>query len=315
MASDVATGRSRRRRKGDNGTPTKKTTATVSHNNDNDNDNDNDADDSYYSDSDDEKGHDAKMDNSACSMGKFFLNPCLCCVAAVRHCFRRLWRLQALWCRSTKQQSFFEIKGQRKRGGRREWDTADIGLVAGIILSSLVSLYLLFPLLSTLRMHHSRVRPWTDADVNRVPLLIPSLDSSKHNPADIGGWMFRRRFFEPTSYYPIDVGQSDRGNLGFLGAFGKPREIQPNDDIFAELYWNNTVRRYDQKRMAKYDQPAEDIADQKARCRRVDWKMLYHPTCNEVHEIALSRDYHEETAGLGDDQIFDSFYIRYVFDG
>jgi hypothetical protein len=126
-------------------------------------------------------------------------------------------------------------------------------------------------------------------------------------PGDIGGWMHFHKFFDDME--PVDFGQPDHDEFRFLGIFGEPRVINPNDAEAAERYWKKM--QVPRKKLKLYEEFAETLEDMPQECQRVTWKNLYSPTCNALHEINLSLDYNEERK-LGDDQAFDNFYIRYV---
>jgi hypothetical protein len=269
---------------------------------------------SYYDDSDEEKyhrpTHEGKTYGSAFSMGKLFLNPCLCLASSARFVYRRV-------CRRRKRgflPTLSSTNGGDGRKGKRQKsdDWIDLALLAGAILLGLVCLYCFAP--SNLfsmhyvrrRLHHG-IRPTTDADVNRVEVRIAKLDfQSSHT--DIGGWMFLHNFFEPTE--PIFVGLPDRGGFYFLGAFGEAREIRPDDDEVFDLHWR--LYHMDHKHVKESAEYSEALEDKAKDCRRPNWMHLYNPSCNDIHEISLWINYNNEKAGLGDDQVFDSFYIRYA---
>lgn len=259
----------------------------------------------YYDDSDDDKDHrsnEAKIRQSACSFGRFALNPCLCLITSASSCYHRL--------SSTRKKrlplSVFEKKGSPMK------KLVDLALLAAAVLSGLVCVYSFFPQTFSYRYIrrrlHANIRPKTDADVNRVELRIPKLDF-KNAHSDIGGWMMFHKFFEATE--PVDFGQPDNGGLKFLGNFGRERSFSRDLRIEAEKA-EKPVEPKPPNADWLYYEYAESIEDIEQECRRVDWKHLYHPSCNEIHEIDLVFDYKEDVASLGYDQTLDSFYIRYV---
>ena len=298
----------------------------------------------YYTDSDDdddgnEKGHhnDKKKRVSAtCSFGQFVLNPCLCCFQTLQQCYFRSRQIIVV-----RIQGSHDGKGRRQRRRHHQlsttkhrWDQIDLILIVGISLSVLASFYYLFPSFasimfsstSTIRRRYSDdnywgIRAWIDDEVNHLPILIPSFDRSKRRTSsinendDIGGWRFvQRPIFKPSQ--PVDIGQPDRNNLLFYGTFGKTRIVHQHSidsDPIAAIQYNITNPKI-RREVAQSNMYAEQLEDTPTKCRRVNWKMLYHPTCNEIHTLALDRDYREEAAAkLGDDQSFDSFYISHGY--
>lgn len=189
----------------------------------------------------------------------------------------------------------------------------DLALLAAAVLSGLVCVYSFFPQTFSYRYIrrrlHANIRPKTDADVNRVELRIPKLDF-KNAHSDIGGWMMFHKFFEATE--PVDFGQPDNGGLKFLGNFGRERNFSRDLRIEAEKA-EKPVEPKPPNADWLYYEYAESIEDIEQECRRVDWKHLYHPSCNEIHEIDLVFDYKEDVASLGYDQTLDSFYISHGY--
>jgi hypothetical protein len=255
----------------------------------------------FYNSSEDEKEHrskDDKMYGSACSLGRFFLNPCLCICTAGRFCWRHRCLLRdkplSLPCSSVKT-------GKRSR--------RDSIL---IILSLLVCIYLLPNLFSVRGFRFHQLRPTSDAEVERLDLAIPILDF-KEAKIDIGGWMFPQRRIPPQA--PIEHGSSEKkqdfGDLEYVSTGGAERNIGSDDALLYEKYIFNDILKLGEKQPhEKHGQEhADEIEDEKHSCRRPNWLLLYKPACNAIHELDTSRDFHEEMATVGDDQIFDSFYI------
>ena len=189
----------------------------------------------------------------------------------------------------------------------------DLVLLLGVICCGLVSIYCFYPQLFSLRYIRAHVhfglRPTTDADVDRIEVRIPSLDFDNGN-VDIGGWMMFHKIFKPTSD-DLNFGMSDFGDeLDFQGQFGSARKIDPTDARKVELAWlqehpDNTTRK-----IKPYYEYAEAIEDIPFKCRRVNWKHTYYPSCNDIHSVDLTCDYNEERSRIGDTQTLDSFYIR-----
>lgn len=196
-------------------------------------------------------------------------------------------------------------------------------------------------------------RPLTESSADRLPLLISNFDFANfqtdlggwdffhkfHRPLpldldEISLTTSRKKTLEMTKVKQVqpkqkdikdkskgkeeqleeadlDPNTPDFGGLTFLGRFGKPRETRPNDALFAERDWE--VAHPDHKKMKKYDMFSEDLADIESACKRQDWHFLYHPSCNAMHELDLTYDFNPDRAGIGDDQMFDSFYISHGF--
>lgn len=284
--------------------------------------------DDFYDDSDDEGGRGDDDDKktysspghkaygSACSMGQFFLNPCLCLFYVGFRCYKRLLLISGRKhdCTSSKR------KGE-KIGRRKQLDTIDYFVYAGSFISGLICLYFFLPedtfsgmtmtsdiYLRSLRrrLSHNGPRPETDSDVDRIELRIASLSYDSPG-SDIGGWLFPHHFNNPQGS-PLLVESPDQGGLSFQGEFGNVREIQPGDAEVAEVYWNQTHTTG--KTVRSYYEYEENLESEPRSCRRPNWKHEYNPSCNAIHEVNFATDYNEHRAKLGDDQVFDSFYIR-----
>ena len=155
-------------------------------------------------------------------------------------------------------------------------------------------------------------RRWTsDEDVNRVSVVLPLFDFDKWK-MDVGGWQFFHHFFIPQTDLTTRIGyRGDFGDLEFVGPFGRPREIRLDEGTVAEMYL--ATMHNDTGRIEVAYEHADDIADMENPCRRNSWMQLYKPLCNAMHELDLTFDFNEERAGLGDHQIFDSFYISHGY--
>jgi hypothetical protein len=265
-------------------------------------------DDLYYA-SDDEKEHKSFHDDTlygkAYSLGRFFLSRCLSLISACRFCYRQI---------SSRRRRTLTLSHVLLRQDHE--NRFDLTLLMFAVLSGLVCLYCFLPQLFSVRYdhlywRHHLLRPTTDADLNhRLHVRIPTLDFAANTQMDMGGWMFpHHTFFEPTE--PVDIGQPDRGGFSFVGSFGTQRELRPDEEEAFERHRNRML--WDVKRMKEYNEFAEDLEDRPQKCRRPNWKHLYNPSCNGIHEINLAMNYDEDKARLGDDQVFDTFYISHGY--
>ena len=250
-----------------------------------------------YDNWEDEKDHRSKNDKmygSASSLGRFFFNPCLCICPAGRFSWQHRCFLPDKplgWpCSSVKP------------GKRSKRDSM-------IILSLLVCIYLLPNSFSVTGFRFPQLRPTSDAEVDRLDLVIPILDS-KGVKVDIGGWLFRQRRIPPQASIEHGSSKEDFGDLEYVSTGGVERKIK-SDDVLQVLYEKYRVLMLGGKKIhvADDDEHADEIEDEQESCRRPNWLLLYKPSCNAIHTLDISRDFHEEMARVGDDQIFDSFYI------
>lgn len=278
---------------------------------------DNNKNDDYYYDDDD---NEAKIRKSACSLGKFFLNPCLCMISSGRRCCHNLKRASS---RAIRKRGLPTTSNAHPLFDSDDW-RKKLSMLLGAVISVIVGLHFLFPQMTMRsaqrRLHfHYDIRPTTDADVDRIQIRIPRLDLD--NPAarvhDVGGWMYYHKFYdnlEPISWEGPHSGR-DYNKLTLRNS-GQPRLINPNDAKIAEEYWEENQPKIKRKRkkLTLWKEYAETIQDIPQECRRVNWSHLYNPTCNELHEINLSMDYNDDLAkNLGDAQDFDTFYISHGF--
>lgn len=268
----------------------------------------------YYDDNDesdsDVKGnrgsHDERMYGSACSLGQFVLNPCRC----LCRCGHKGWmRITRYWNYSTSILPLSKTWHKQQRH-TKAINTVDFFLVGAIVTFSLVSLYCLLPIPNLERrlMPH---RPPTDHHVNRIPLILPCFDFQKWN-LDIGGWQFFHHFFLPKS--PLEdeeLSIRDYDGIEFVGVFGQPRVVRPDEEQVREKYLQHLRTR--RGRIPMYAEHDEDTQDEPQQCRRQNWAQLYNPSCNAIQEIDLGYDFKETRAGLGDDQMFDTFYISHGY--
>ena len=143
---------------------------------------------------------------------------------------------------------------------------------------------------------------------DRLPILISRFDFQRFQ-VDIGGWLISHTFYAPTVVLPSPIVDSPAvyDNLEFVGDFGQPRTTRPDEEEVAEKFWKTKLSA--EYRMTSDFEANEDVEDDTKVCRRQNWMMMYNPSCNAVHELDLSYDFRPERAGLGDDQMFDSFYI------
>jgi hypothetical protein len=235
------------------------------------------------------------MYGSACSLGRFLLNPCFCICPAHRFC----WRHRCLY-----RDEPLDLPCSSVKTGKRSKRDSIL-----IILSLLVCIYLLPNLFSVRGLRFHRHRPTSDAEVDRLELVIPILDF-KGARVDIGGWLFPQRRIPPEA--PIEHGSSkeeeDLGDLKYVSTGGAERKIKSNDVLLYEKY--RVLQLAEKKiRGSHNNEHADEIEDEKDSCRRPNWLLLYKPSCNAIHTLDVSREFHEGMARVGDDQIFDSFYI------
>jgi hypothetical protein len=190
-------------------------------------------------------------------------------------------------------------------------DLVENFLIAGIATLSIICLVCLFP--GVLRINDGpRQGRWaTDEEVNRIPVEIPLFDFDRRK-LDIGGWQYFHHFFIPRAKIQTTLDDAGFfGGLEFVGPFGQARVTRPDEERVAEAYleiMHNSTRRVD----TAYEH-TEEIQDMVNPCQRNNWMQAYKPLCNAMHEIDLSFDFNEERAGLGDNQMFDSFYISHGY--
>jgi hypothetical protein len=275
-------------------------------------------DDDYYDDSNDEKGHhrllgDERIFKGSCSLGKFFLNPCLCMYNT----------LLSYWWKFRRKQ--LDLRTTIKT-------CIVISLVIIVVPPTLQSSIL--SLFSFSISSPSSIRPLNDRHVDRIAVRIPSLDQDDGEP-DIGGWKHFLRFILPEGRIDLsangdkkEVEGYKKPDFGSLKLHDNPpfeirnlhldqeerpaRSILPNDEELAEKYW---YRTHGDHGLKSYYEQAESLEDRKTKCRRPSWKYAYYPSCNSFHEVDLSRDYGMDQ-GLslaGDDQFFDTFFISHGY--
>ena len=283
------------------------------------------SDDDYYDDDSDSEladptrkssHHHDRMYNNACSLGQFMLNPCLCLA-------RSCGQIPSCWARIRRKQLTSVTLGAPSKGKKglahimKTMGWIDCCLVGGVVTVFLISLCCIIPLTTSSWppswfLIPPPLRPATDDDVNNIPLLLPCWDYQRWN-IDIGGWQFTRIFYYPT--IPLSVERSeddgDYGDLEFVGPFGQPRLVRPDDQQIAEAYLQGL--RWKMVRVPAFDEHVEDVQDEPTTCRPQQWAQWYFPSCNAFHELDLKSDYDESRAGLGDDQIYDSFYISHGY--
>lgn len=245
--------------------------------------------DNYYDDSDEDKD---KMYSAACSIGQFFLNPCLCLYASLRNLKRR-WYLR--------RSGNLPMLG----GEMKPQNTHDSSFLE--VLACIAFMFCCMSFLST-GPGQRGPRPASDYEVNQIPIRIPKLDTGA-SAMDVGGWLLFHDFAVPTD--PIDLGQPNRATLQFRGLFGEPREISPFDKEEAELNWNQLKRS--RPKFSPYYEIEENLEDVEQICRRANWKHLYSPTCNNLHEVDLMNDYPSGHVRLKDTQELDAFYISHGY--
>jgi hypothetical protein len=236
----------------------------------------------YYDDSDEEKDRRPSTDklySSTCGIGQFFLNPCLC--------------IFILWHTNCKRKYMIKMASRLKP----------------------IHAILLVPLLGFLRYRRPRsfkgvrphpLRPSSDSQINKLPILIHSLDQPLKK--DFGGWLSPIPFHHKVKFPQDKYVLADFGSLHLrtLQVEHFVREIDPNDD---EKY--NDLRLRELNRMdldptsPKYDH--DDEADY-TECRPPNWKKLYFPTCNSFHEIDMTRGYDRSLTSK-----VDKNYDSYVF--
>ena len=223
--------------------------------------------------------------------------------------FHRFW----VWCFETKNKAINKLSGLTRT-------QILLLLIAKFILFLLKLLFLhwLFSMSSSLIVKQFTGRSDTDESLNEIPLIIPIFDIPKER--DIGGWKWRyaRRFFLPPPlsnkakenhtmpdfgglkiYRSKETQQEESSQLpdfpinGATGArFGKnsrfapPRQIQPNDDVWAEVDWLIETEKFRQD-IEKRNRWPEDIEDEKQECRFPNWVKKYYPLCNEMHQISM----------------------------
>eukprot|EP00538_Stauroneis_constricta_P012966 CAMPEP_0119572508 /NCGR_PEP_ID=MMETSP1352-20130426/44656_1 /TAXON_ID=265584 /ORGANISM="Stauroneis constricta, Strain CCMP1120" /LENGTH=600 /DNA_ID=CAMNT_0007622193 /DNA_START=27 /DNA_END=1829 /DNA_ORIENTATION=+ len=163
------------------------------------------------------------------------------------------------------------------------------------------------------KLAYRSLRPVDDADAMYIDVSIPMLDLSKKE-GDLGGWMLPSNLYLPDELY--DKERAKRPNYGELDIQHSDnfmREINPADDRRYEKYREACLPDKRPHVATEYVRN-EDLADREpGECRRVSWIHDYSPNCNALHEFDLSLDYKSEQQGLGDEQIYDSFYISHGY--
>jgi hypothetical protein len=239
----------------------------------------------YYDDSDDEKGHAASSDKlygSACSLDKFFLNPCLC-----------LWVTLRLSC-------------QRRYVAKVQKRLKPMHAVLLLLLVLLVRYVLRYN-----AMQPHPLRPRSDSQVDKLRIVIPSLASSKH--ADLGGWYSSVPFRRPGRSMQMKPDRVvDFGGLIFKsltpGRFH--RVSDPEDyDKYEDIRLREMNRMDMDPTLKKYD---HDDEQDYTKCRRPNWKSSYYPNCNAFHEIGMERIYDPTVTSLID-KTFDSYLFSHGY--
>jgi hypothetical protein len=258
-----------------------------------------------YYDSADDKQHrsrDGKMSPGAFSLGSLGLNPCLCIFATGRFCCRR--------CSSGHGQLSFKGSRSQRQWKRNRRDTfLELSVLISFILSlSFFCTYFCPISFEGFRFHH--LRPRSDANVDELALVIPIFDF-KGSKVDIGGWLFRRITVQPNIKMDPEPESPDHGDLEYESTGGETRAIRDNDYLLYEHYRIDDVLRLGEpepKTRSRHEH-TDEIEDELHLCRRPNWLLLYHPSCNSVYEIDLARDFNENMAKVGDDQIYDTFQV------
>jgi len=244
----------------------------------------------FYDDSDDEnKGHRAASDKiygSTCSIGQFFLNPCLC-----------IWTMMSLSCQ---RQYVTKIRRRLKP------------LHAMLLIPLFLLLKYAFSYTSMIQPHP--LRPRSDAQVNNLQVVIPSLDST--NQIDLGGWFSPVPFSRPEQPMLLKTDKNikvvDFGTLNLKstkqGRFN--RVIHPDDRDRYEDERLRQLNRMDlEPTVEKYDH--DDEQDYKE-CRRPNWKSAYYPNCNAFHEMGMERIYDTHITSLVD-KAYDSYLFSHGY--
>ena len=193
----------------------------------------------YYEDSDEDKDHrsdEEKIFGSACALGQFCLNPCLCLFMAGRFYWRRKrWQRKSLTLSSSTSNGKGTTSRLSKRLGRRNLPMGS-AFLGGTFLCGVICLYSLAPIIPRMqRFRYHRLRPVTDWDVNQVQILVSALDIEKHN-IDLGHWIFRRRFYQPDELLDFQLEQPDFGDLTHVMVHYAPRQIHSDDEKLLERY-------------------------------------------------------------------------------
>jgi hypothetical protein len=254
----------------------------------------------YNEDSDDQK----KSRNE--TMVKLFVNACLGMVEDGKLCCRNLCRRKKL---KLPLSNGATRHSERSKGGSQQEQL----IIGGAVFFALYCLWTFFSAIfsfSSFQYHH--LRPETDAQVNQLSVLIPKLDfTSVGEPGNIGGWLFNSEFYHPSE--PLEPSMKvDRGDLKMRSVGGGNRDILPSDPEIFEAYRKRIILNDVKTHMSFDNLRNEELEDRAQTCRRPNWTLSYYPTCNAVHEVDLSLDFDKGRVGLGDEQIFDDYYIRYV---
>lgn len=166
------------------------------------------------------------------------------------------------------------------------------------------------------RLHHP-FRHQSAWSLENSPLLIKLFDFS--DVKDIGGWHYHtQQFHSISSLEPITIPNlADYGGLTFSSLSKSPpskfrRTISPDDYMINEEYKRQVLDKNKAKKGFDdiyYQQPEEVLS---LECRRQNWQGLTFPTCNDFHEVDLSRDYDPHAKVLDHLGYYDSYRIRYV---
>lgn len=249
----------------------------------------------YYDDDDEDlNSRDKRMYSGACSFGQFVLNPCLCLLKTAYGCWASTRRKSLTYATALPCVHYGDSKARR---------IAEKLLMTAAIVFSVVCLVTTYRKLRHFFLINDRV--------SEMPLEIAVFDFERWH-VDIGGWQFFHRFILPTTKLETTERYPGYyGGLEFVGAFGQPRVQRPHDDLVAEVYLA-TIRDSQRKVPLEYEH-TDAILDMEGECRRTNWMQDYKPLCNAMHELDLTFDFNEDHAGLGDIQVFDSFYISHGF--
>lgn len=244
-----------------------------------------------YDESDEEADKDRKHHHvykGACSLGRFCLNPCLCMAEAALAC----WRQSPL------------------ASVRQRWssDSRPKILVGGSLAAALLCTTIL---LSWKGSNHSSLRHSSDWSLERMPVVIKSLDFS--HVEGVGGWLHPRRFPSLSSLEPLEHPKIfDFGGLTFKSLReASPsqfrREIASDDYLAYEIYRKKLMLKMDQVFIGKYYDHDDESTD--LSCRRPNWQSLFLPNCNNFHEADLTREYDPEVHPASDIN-YDSYIFK-----
>ncbi len=156
------------------------------------------------------------------------------------------------------------------------------------------------------------IRPGTDEDVNKLSIVLKSLDFSSITSVDVGGWTYQIRPRHKPSNEFVQSMLADWGGLDVSAPLSNfSRQIRLDDEERYEKIRKQELFAFDETRESQRYWHDDELEDMNTTCRRPNWYSIYQTTCNNFHAMALDRDFDEDLSHMsGDEQDIDTFYIK-----